>query len=48
MIQTNFATYKAKDIFAIKSKNGIGRIWHNKTQNNDYILKEKNKLSENK
>jgi len=26
MIQTNFTTHKAKDIFAIKSENEIGQI----------------------
>ena len=31
MIQTNFATHEAKDIFAIKSKNKISRIWHNES-----------------
>ena len=31
MVQINFATYEAKDIFAIKSEDGIGRIWHNES-----------------
>lgn len=47
VVQTNFATHEAKDISAIKSENGIGRIWHNESQSDGYTSEGEDELSEN-